>query len=301
MYHIPTQKKIVWLQKRLLAWYVAHKRDLPWRKTHDPYKILVSEIMLQQTQVDRVIPKYRAFLKEFPTVHALAAASPAAVIRAWSGLGYNRRALYLRRAAQSIVAEHRGVFPQTTEALEALPGVGKYTARAIVCFAFKKDIATADVNILRVFHRWIFGVDVPKKKISVQDLWALAERMLPKGKGYFWNHGLMDFGAMVCTAKRPKCEGCPMRTQCAAYPKILDVDWTQRAERNVKPFKDSDRYFRGRIIEYLRHVPGHEAEIRVIVRELRSTCPPLRTHRIIAGLARDQLVTRRGRSVALPS
>ncbi|MBI4276592.1 A/G-specific adenine glycosylase [Candidatus Uhrbacteria bacterium] len=299
-YHTLSQKKIRWLQKRLLAWYAGHQRDLPWRRTHDPYKILVSEIMLQQTQVDRVISKYNACLKEFPTVRVLAAATPAAVIRAWSGLGYNRRALYLHRAAQTILTTHKGVFPRDPKMLEALPGVGKYTARAIVCFAFKKDIATADVNILRVFHRWVYGVDVPTKRVSVQNLWELAEQMLPKGNGYPWNHGLMDFGALVCTAKRPKCDECPMRARCVAYPKILDVDWTKRTQSKATPFKDSDRYYRGRIIEYLRHVPQHEAEVKVIVRALRTTCSPLRTQRIIAGLFKDQLITRHLGRVSLP-
>ncbi|MBI4262223.1 A/G-specific adenine glycosylase [Candidatus Uhrbacteria bacterium] len=284
----------------MLRWYAAHKRDLPWRRTRDPYRILVSEIMLQQTQVDRVIPKYKAFLKEFPTLRALADASPAAVIRAWSGLGYNRRALYLHRTAQSIAKDYHGRFPKDVDILETLPGIGKYTARAVVCFAFGKDVAPVDTNIARVFHRIFFGVEVPKKKISDAQLWTLAEKLVPKGRGYPWNHGLMDFGSLVCTAKRPKCVTCPMQSKCAAYPAIKSVDWTKHRHRTVAAFKDSDRYFRGRIIEYLRTAPGHRSTIAALEFYFRAQCPPSRLSSLIDTLVRDHLVTCVRDMIALP-
>ncbi len=298
--HFLKARKVAWVQRRLLRWYAAHKRDLPWRKTRNPYRILVSEIMLQQTQVDRVIPKYKAFLKEFPTLQALAAASPARVIRAWSGLGYNRRALYLHRAARSIVTEDHGKFPKDTELLETLPGIGKYTARAVACFAFGRDTAPVDTNIARVLHRIFLGVEMPKKRISDAELRTLAEKLVPKGQGYSWNHGLMDFGSLVCTAKRPACARCPMRSQCAAYPAITRIDWTKHRHRTVAAFKDSDRYFRGRIIEYLREVPRHRTSLAALEFYFHADCPPSRLSTLIDTLVHDQLVTRRHDMIALP-
>ena len=183
-------------QRAVLAWYAVHGRDLPWRRTHDPYAILVSEVMLQQTQVARVVPRYVEWLERWPTVEALAAAAPADVILAWSGLGYNRRAVNLHRCAQAVAA--RGGFPREPDELEKLPGIGPYTAAAIACFAFGAQIAAPDTNALRVLERAFPGADVA----------------IPEGRAYEWNQALFDLGREVCIARRPRCDICPLAARC---------------------------------------------------------------------------------------
>ena len=178
------------LQQRLLAWYRAHRRDLPWRRTRDPYRVLISEVMLQQTQVERVIPKYHEFLERFPTIEALAAAPTAEVIRVWSGLGYNRRAVNLQRAAQAVVERHGGVMPRDVDELQALPGIGRYTAGAVACFAYEQDVGFVDTNIRRVLHRLFYGPEVPTPRATAREIQALADRVVPAGEGYDWNQGL---------------------------------------------------------------------------------------------------------------
>ncbi len=293
-------KNKTWFQGRLLAWFAKNRRDLPWRKTHDPYKILVSEIMLQQTQVDRVIPKYKAFLKLFPTVRALASASPAKVIQAWSGLGYNRRALYLKAAAEAVIKNHGGIFPESLVDLETLPGVGAYTARAIAAFVFEKDEGPVDTNISRVLHRWFSGVEVPKRKVSLAQLANRAEEMVPTGKGWVWNHAMMDFGALVCTAKRPKCKSCPMRAHCTAYPKITTITWSRISHRVSQKFENSNRYWRGKIIELLRHATGHSLALSHVVEVLGSGMTLAMLQPLLAGLVKDGLVILRKSRIILP-
>ncbi len=176
----------------LLDWYAAEGRDLPWRRTHDPYAILVSEIMLQQTQVARVLERWPAWLERWPTVEALAAASTADVLRAWSGLGYNRRALNLQRAARAVV--ERGGFPRDPKGLQELPGVGPYTASAVACFAFGAQLTTVDTNARRVFRRAYGREDVEP----------------PAGRAYAFNQALFDLGATLCLARIPRCGACPL-------------------------------------------------------------------------------------------
>lgn len=202
--------------------------------------------MLQQTQVDRVVPKFRAFLKQFPTVGALADAPQRDVVRQWSGLGYNRRALRLHAAAKIIRNQFGGKVPRSLEDLERLPGVGPYTARAVAAFAFQQDVTAIDTNQNRVIGRYFFGV----RKMSRKAMHKLASSVLPSGKGYAWNHALMDFGALVCTS-RPLCSICPLQLTCSAYPGILRRQRKRRAKIS-RPFIGSDRFFRGRIIELLR-------------------------------------------------
>ena len=184
----------------LLDWFAVFGRDLPWRRTRDPYKIMVSEIMLQQTQVDRVIPKYHAFLEAFPTLEALAAAPTAEVIRAWSGLGYNRRAVNMQRAARAVLDEHGGLFPRDVATLLRLPGIGPYTAGAIACFAFEQDVAFMDTNIRRVAQRLFVG---PADQAPAKDmqLLAIAQAAVPPGQGWQWNQAIMELGALICTAE----------------------------------------------------------------------------------------------------
>jgi A/G-specific adenine glycosylase len=199
----------------LLAWYKRHQRDLPWRRARDPYHILVSEIMLQQTQVDRVIPKYREWLRRYPSVNSLARAGAREVREAWYPLGYNIRPVRLRDIARAAIRRHRGRIPATREELLALPGIGPYTAGAVLSFAYRKDAPILDTNVRRVLRRVFLG---DHATTSDRILWALSKALLPRGKAYDFNQALMDFGATVCTARRPRCPGCPLARICASYP-----------------------------------------------------------------------------------
>ncbi len=199
-------------QRRLLKWYGEHGRDLPWRRTEDPYKILVSEVMLQQTQVDRVVPKFHEFLQKYPTVQDLAEAHPNDVRKAWYPLGYNIRPYRLHSIACETVERYGGSLPRKEDELLSMKGIGRYTAGAIQSFAFQKDAPILDTNVMRVLHRIFVGSGNPKKQTTI--LWILAEKLIPKGKGYDFNQALMDFGALVCTARKPFCLLCPMREIC---------------------------------------------------------------------------------------
>jgi A/G-specific adenine glycosylase len=205
-------------QRRLLAWYRRHGRDLPWRRTRAPYRVLVSEIMLQQTQVVRVIPKYREFLRAYPTLRALAAAPVDQVRRLWYPLGYNARPLRLHAIARESVARYRGRLPDSPEALRALPGVGRYTAGAVLAFAFGHDTAVLDTNVRRVLTRVFLGPRRSARLRGDERLWELARALVPAGRGYDFNQALMDFGATWCTPRRPRCAPCTMRDFCATYP-----------------------------------------------------------------------------------
>jgi A/G-specific adenine glycosylase len=285
----------------LLDWFAQHGRDLPWRHTRDPYRILVSEVMLQQTQVERVIPKYHSFLTLFPDVTALAAAPAAAVITAWQGLGYNRRALYLQRTAQAVVHSHGGVFPQTVEALLQLPGIGPYTAGAVACFAYEHPVAFMDVNIRRVVVRiWSDPVQpIPPDRV----LLAEAAERIPAGAAWAWNQALMELGATVCTAKSPACPRCPLRGDCRDYAARRAADQqllplpprvTKRvAEKPPARFIGSDRYYRGRIVDVLRAaaLPGlTAAPLVALISHADAPLPHAEFQRIVDGLVRDGLV-----------
>jgi A/G-specific adenine glycosylase len=208
---IPKAKKGKF-QNRLLSWYGEFGRDLPWRRTSDPYKILVSEVMLQQTQVDRVIPKFHEFLGKYPTLQDLAEARPDDVRKTWYPLGYNIRPYRLHSIACEAVDRYGGSIPSKAEELLSLKGIGRYTAGAIRSFAFNKDAPILDTNVMRVLHRIFIGTGDPQKHKT--ELWVLAEKLIPRGKGYDFNQALMDFGAMVCTARKPLCLLCPMRSLC---------------------------------------------------------------------------------------
>ena len=208
---IPKTKKTKF-QKRLLAWYGEFGRDLPWRRTSDPYKILVSEVMLQQTQVDRVIPKFHEFLGKYPTLQDLAEAQPDDVRKTWYPLGYNIGPYRLHGIACETIERYGGAIPNKHEELLSLKGIGRYTAGAIRSFAFNEDAPILDTNVMRVLHRIFIGKGEAKKQQA--ELWLLSEKLIPKGKGYDFNQALMDFGAMVCTARKPVCLLCPMRNIC---------------------------------------------------------------------------------------
>ncbi|MDR2219390.1 MAG: A/G-specific adenine glycosylase [Methylobacillus sp.] len=204
---------------RLIAWQQIHGRhDLPWQNTHDPYAIWVSEIMLQQTQVSAVIPYYTRFMASFPDIAALAAAHEDAVLEHWSGLGYYSRARNLHAAAQYIIAQHEGRFPQQIEQIEALPGIGRSTAAAIACFAFGQRHAILDGNVKRVLAR-VFGIaGWPGQTVVEKRMWALAESLLPQEASITaYTQGIMDLGATLCTRSQPRCAACPFADACVAH------------------------------------------------------------------------------------
>ncbi|MBI4495029.1 MAG: A/G-specific adenine glycosylase [Chloroflexi bacterium] len=243
----------------LLAWYARQGRDLPWRHTRDPYAILVAEVMLQQTQVERVVPRYREFLACFPSLEALAAASRAEVIRAWAPLGYNLRAVRLHALAQQAVQEFGGHLPADPQALRRLKGLGPYTAAAVACFAFDLPVPVVDTNVRRVLARALLG-EVDARHLPPRQVAALAAQALPAGRAYDWNQALMDLGATVCTALQPACARCPLERLCLARPQM--ERW--QAARSMRerpadyrvnsPFQGSSRYYRGRIVDALRAV-----------------------------------------------
>ena len=205
------------IQTKLLQWFKKNKRDLPWRRTKDPYAIWVSEIMLQQTQVNTVIPYYRDFLNTFPTVHRLAKANLSKVLKVWEGLGYYSRARNLHHASRIITNHFKGKIPDTLKALFTLPGIGRYTAGAILSIAFNKEAPILDGNVKRVLSRLFAISGDPKENKIEQSLWQLSESLLPKGRGSLFNQALMDLGSMICTPKNPNCLSCPLKNLCQGY------------------------------------------------------------------------------------
>ncbi len=200
---------------QLLTWYRRHGRDLPWRRTDDPYHILVSEIMLQQTQVDRVMPKYAEWLEKYPTLHALAAAPEHEVTRTWYPLGYNIRPKRLQSIAREAVTRYGGELPSDEATLLSFKGIGQYTAGAIRSFAFRERAAILDTNVARVLFRVFVGRGDAKSHAMKRHLWAVSEALVPIRHVYDFNQALMDFGATLCTARNPKCLVCPMKKHCA--------------------------------------------------------------------------------------
>jgi len=219
------RKHVNTFRRRLLAWFRRHGRDLPWRRTRDPYAIVVSEFMLQQTQVSRVLEFYPRFLRRYPTLHHLARARPAAVREAWNGLGYYRRAENLRRLAQAVVKEHRGRIPEDIAVLQLLPGVGAYTAGAVACFAYERPAATVDTNVARVLQRVFAGA---RRRVAPAALRALHLDVQPRRGPNVWafNQAVMELGALVCTARTPRCGICPARTGCRAYSVLSEAKRT---------------------------------------------------------------------------
>jgi A/G-specific adenine glycosylase len=246
-----TRERLAAFRRTILRWYRDHGRDLPWRHTRDPYSILVSEVMLQQTQVDRVVAKYAAFLNRFPTLRALALARLGDVLRTWSGLGYNRRARRLWECARKVTNEAQGTFPADVTALRALPGIGRYTASAVACFAFHTRAAVVDTNIRRVLSRALDGVDDAGERRA----WDLAQFSLPPRAAHDWSQALMDVGALFCRP-RPKCESCPAASFCKARRSRSIAQVPARVRPRAGAFKNSRRYYRGRVIAVLTGVPS---------------------------------------------
>jgi A/G-specific adenine glycosylase len=265
-------EQVTQVHAALLTWYAQEKRDLPWRTTDDPYAILVSEIMLQQTQVDRVLPKFHQFLAAFPTLTALATASTADVISAWVPLGYNRRAISLQSIARQVLERYEGRIPDTIDELLTLKGIGRYTAGAVACFAYHKQVATVDTNIRRVLHRVFLGLEHPEPKANDAQMLTLAEQVLPEGEAYNWNQALMDMGATICSSGNPRCDNCPLQAWCSAYTEMNQYSLfpsgtvlrqirkvaEKKTRYQTQPFTSTNRYFRGRIVDLLRTLPAQQ-------------------------------------------
>ena len=229
----------------ILAWYDASGRRLPFRGLTDPYAILASEVMAQQTQVARVGPAWGAFLERFPSVEALASAPTADVLRAWRGLGYNRRAINFQRAARAIVAEHGGRFPEDVATLQRLPGIGPYTARAVAALAFGRRVGAVDTNVRRVLTRMLSR----DGDVTARRLQEAADEAVPADRPADWTHALMDLGATICRGSAPRCAECPARAWCV----------TGRSGAARAPtFASSARWLRGRIVDRLRELPPGE-------------------------------------------
>jgi len=205
-------------RRRLLAWYRRHGRNLPWRHTRDPYRILVSEIMLQQTQVNRVVPKYEQWVEKYPTLDALAKARPRDLVRTWYPLGYNIRPRRLHAIARESVARYGGALPDDEATLRSFKGIGAYTAGAILSFAFGRRAAILDTNVARVLHRVFVWKGNQRSHAMQRHLWNVSKTLLPRRHVFDYNQGLMDFGATVCTARNPRCTGCPLAAMCLAGP-----------------------------------------------------------------------------------
>jgi A/G-specific adenine glycosylase len=219
-------------RRRLLRWFRRHGRDLPWRRTRDPYHVMVSEFMLQQTPVSRVEAFYHRFLQRYPSIETLAAAPTGMVRESWDGLGYYRRAANLHRLAQEVVRDHAGVIPSDPAELRRLPGVGRYTAGAVASFAFERPAPAVDTNVARVIRR-AFHPRAPAKAL-VNRLWATAEQILPRRGKSAWafNQGIMELGARICTARIARCGECPVRPACATGRKGIV---TLSAAKGPKP------------------------------------------------------------------
>jgi A/G-specific adenine glycosylase len=207
-----------WFRRRLLTWYREHGRTLPWRQTKDPYHILVSEVMLQQTQVDRVAPKYHEWLERYPTLEALADAPVADAVKTWYPLGYNIRPRRLHAIAREAVTRYGGRLPEDEATLRSFKGIGAYTAGAVMSFAFGKRAAILDTNVARVLFRVFVGEGNPRGHAMDKELWAISRTVLPHRHVFDFNQALMDFGATLCSARKPHCLICPMASKCRTFP-----------------------------------------------------------------------------------
>jgi A/G-specific adenine glycosylase len=254
----------------LITWFEENGRDLPWRRTRDPWRVLVSEVMLQQIQVARAVPFYESFLSRFPTPRSLSEAPLSKAIKAWGELGRYRRVVSLHKTARILVEEHGGRVPPDPEVLVELPGIGPYTAGAVACFAFERDAHFVDTNVRRVLHRLFFGAEVPEPKAKQKQLLSLAEAMVPSGRGWRWGQSVIEFGALRCKARKPLCESCPVGALCAARPTIAEALAARpRAARATPKYEGSNRYYRGRALAVLREAPPKGVTLRELGEGLR--------------------------------
>lgn len=261
-------------------WFDTRGRDLPWRHTRDPWAVLVAEVMLTQTRVARVVGRWEAFVERFPTPAACADDRVGAVIEAWAGLGYNRRAVNLHRSATRIVTGHRGTVPDSLDALTALPGVGPYVARAVLAFAFERDVGVVDVNVLRVFSRRA------GRRLTRGAAQASADAAVPPGEAWRWNQAMLDLGATVCTKRNPRCDVCPVVDGCV-WRGVGD-DPAEGTSSRQSRFEGSDRQGRGRMIDALRRGPVRD-DPGVLAEVAGWSGDPERATRVAATLVSDGL------------
>lgn len=276
----------------LLAWGSNTLRDLPWRRTRNPWHVLVSEVMLQQTSVARVLPKFEAFIDEFPSPHALADAALGDALRLWSGLGYPRRCRNLQEAARVIVRDFNGEFPSTIAELQSLPGVGQYTSRAILAFAFEQDVAVVDTNVSRVLSR------LEGKALKAREMQIMANEFVPQGLGWEWNQVMMDFGARHCTLRSPQCTSCPLKKQCHWHGVGEDpAPLSSGASKPQARFEGSDRQARGRAIKAVSEGVGSMQRV-IDAMGLGDDAP--RAAALLQALVEEGLLVRNGRQLTLP-
>ncbi|MEO0491894.1 MAG: A/G-specific adenine glycosylase [Actinomycetota bacterium] len=278
-------------RRAVLGWGERSLRDLPWRRTRDPWAILVSETMLQQTQVARVVDRLPRFLERFPTPADCAAAPAGDVVEEWAGLGYNRRPLNLHRAAAAMVERHGGRLPERLGDLLALPGVGPYTARAVRAFAHELPAAVVDTNIGRVLARW------DGERLTPKQAQARADALAPDDQPWHWNQSIMELGALVCTKRSPACAECPVHRWCG-WRGVGDDPAVGSAAVSTPQarFEGSDRQLRGRLVDALRSGPVERSTVAVVVDEPDR----VRVEMIVAGLVRDGLAVEDGESLRLP-
>jgi len=272
------------------AWFGSEGRDLPWRRTRDPWAILVSELMLQQTGVARVEPRFHRFLARFPTPAACAAASAGAVVEEWQGLGYNRRAVNLHRCAVAVVAQHDGALPTTLDALLALPGVGPYTARAVLAFAHEEPVACMDVNVTRALSR-LGGRPIDQ---AAADALAVTAAEHAPGGAWAWNQAVMELGAVACRPT-PRCDACPVALRCAWRGGSPPDPWVRA--RPQSRFEGSDRQGRGRLVDALRRGPVLATDLP---EAMGWPSDPERARRVAATLLADGLAVVKGEVWRLP-
>lgn len=274
----------------LLKWGSDTLRDLPWRRTRNPWHVLVSEVMLQQTSVARVLPKFEAFINEFPTPHDLASAPLGDALRLWSGLGYPRRCRNLREAARVLHEDFNGEFPESVDVLLTLPGVGQYTSRAVLAFAFEHDVAVVDTNVSRVLSR------LEGRALKAKELQVLADSFVPQGLGWEWNQVMMDFGARHCTARQPQCAQCPLRQLCVWKGEGVDpAPASAGASKPQGRFEGSDRQARGRA---MRAVADGVTTLAALTKTMG--VEEDRARSLVTALVDEGLLVRSGKRFTLP-
>lgn len=276
----------------LLRWGSQNRRNLPWRDSRDPWAVLVAEVMLQQTRVDRVAERWPRFLIRFPNVASCASVPPAEVIAEWSGLGYNRRAVYLHRAAGVVMARHGGQIPTERAELEALPGIGPYTARAVRAFAHEVEAAVVDTNVARILARWT------GRRLTAREAQNLADQSVPSGRVWSWNQTLLDLGALTCTARVPDCKRCPLADRCAWRGEGSDpARGSAGVSGGQTPFEGSDRQGRGRLVAALGGGPVADGRLADAMGWPEDAD---RARRVVGTLVADGLVVVCASGYALP-